>query len=135
MKILNDYKALKIFVENHDSYVIHNNKLFCNVCDVEKFYIPREGISPLKIHLTTDVHSRNLSLKKRQQRLNFESIENSDAFSKDLILFMCRSNIPYLSIELPAFKDFILQYTGKILKNESFYCKNILPIIHQENIN
>jgi len=130
IKLLSTYKALKAFLKVNTCFIIQNNKLWCNICNIEKCYIPREGITPLQKHLTCEAHRNAEKSKYLQTRLNVE-VDSKD-FHSELLLAFAESNIPIHKLESKSLKLFLERWTGKTIKDESFYRKTLLDEIYKK---
>ena len=132
-KPLNQYPALVAFIEKYPVFEIHNNTLFCKVCNVVKVYTPSEGVNPLKRHMRVASHTERLHLKETQTRLNLEKRNSSsllDTFDAKLVLAFTNANIPLHKLNNECFKEFLQEFTNQKIKDESFYRKNILEEIY-----
>ena len=132
VKALKEYQALVDFIERNPCFSIHNDVLFCDICNVIKIYVPAEGIAPLKRHIRSRTHNDCVKLKSTQSRLNFTKQSNSpilESFDAKLVTAFAGANIPLYKLINPKIKAFLEEFTGRKIKDESFYRRNMLEEI------
>jgi hypothetical protein len=98
------------------------------VCNIEKQYIPKEGVAPLHNHINSAAHIAKAELKIVQSRFDIEIGQKFRQFDFELLTSMAKSNIPYLMFESHFFKEFLPKYIGKKIKVGSFYVKSFYLI-------
>ncbi len=122
VKLLKNYTALKSFISDNPVFSIHNNKLYCDACNVKKKYNPKQGIRFLKRHLLSKLHCENVNLGRNQTRLqNVINTEKFSTFDIDLYSAMISSNIPPYKLRNLQFRIFLENYTRFKIKDESYY--------------
>lgn len=110
-KILSKYKALDAFINENTDYSIHNNVLYCDVCNEIKIYVPSEGVSRLRRHLVAESHLKKKQIKERQMRLEYDSdsyVKNT--FHYNLVNAFSKANIPLYKLQNPHLKSFFRKY-------------------------
>ncbi|KAI5154192.1 hypothetical protein ENBRE01_3319, partial [Enteropsectra breve] len=132
MKKLVEYKALKEFMHNFPCFTIVNDTLFCDICNEVKKYNPAEGVKPLKNHLKTAHHLNNEQKCKIQTRINFSG--TNDRFHHNLLTAFIKADIPIHKINNEHFRNFLEVGMQRKINDESFYRKNILKDLYDEEM-
>lgn len=137
VKPLNHYKTLVQFVNNNKCFCINQNKLFCNICNVEKKYIPGEGIRDLQRHINSNTHQISLAAKTKQTRLELDFNEKGILvdFHLELLEMFVKMNIPLYKMKIENFINFISKYTGRNILSESTYRKVLLEKLFEKKRN
>lgn len=135
--MLHEYKALTKFIKQNPCFCINQNKLFCNVCDVERRYSPGEGTRDLERHLRSLSHKSSTERKTIQTRLQLERHfdSNKDSFHSEILELFVKMNIPIYKLQDENLKTFISKYTGKKLLDESMYRKAFLEKVFTKKQN
>lgn len=137
MKTLDQYPALVKFINLNKCFKIRGEHVVCNVCLKPYVYVPNEGVAPLRTHLTSKIHLRNVQSGKKQSPLAFECIQNpnmANQFDVALVKALSAANIPLIKLENEEIKNFFRIYTGIDVKSESWYRKILLEKIYEEDI-
>lgn len=135
---LKKYNALKLFLAEHDVFEIRNQKVYCNLCNKNFEYVPKEGVTPLKKHFKSAQHTQN-SLrnvaKLNQKALNFPFVDKNvlNEFDKDLVDAFTAANIPITKIENEKFRRFLEKYT-KIKQKANHTIENMQLRIYLKKI-
>lgn len=136
-KDLNDYKALKAYLEKNECFKLIGDKITCKICVKTYSYVPREGVAPLKQHLKSKLHCRNLKVNTMQTELNIKTIPNPNTandFDVELIKTFCSANIPLSKLENQDLINFLKKYTGIDVKSESWYRKILLEKLYKNEM-
>ncbi|KAL4126218.1 hypothetical protein QTP88_010444 [Uroleucon formosanum] len=104
----------------------------CNVDVCQRFQVSQ--------HISTTKHKQN---KERQNKFKQQflasspstsSDDNSSTFYTDLCRVFIRADIPIFKLKNPALKDFLEQYTGKTIPEESTIRKKYVNVIYEETL-
>lgn len=96
-------------------------------------------LSSKSTYFSTTKHKQN---KERQNKFKQQfltsspstSSDNSSTFYTDLSRAFIRADIPIFKLKNPALKDFLEQYTGKTIPEESTIRKKYVNIIYEETL-
>ncbi|KAL4096615.1 hypothetical protein QTP88_021534 [Uroleucon formosanum] len=122
--ILNVYDR---FINNEISLIDYLKTLGC-----QRFQVSQ--------HISTTKHKQN---KERQNKFKQQfltsspstsSDDNSSTFYTDLCRTFIRADIPIFKLKNPALKDFLEQYTGKTIPEESTIRKKYVNVIYEETL-
>ncbi|KAL4126245.1 hypothetical protein QTP88_010470 [Uroleucon formosanum] len=111
--------------------------LNCKCCEKSVSIGQRFQVSQ---HISTTKHKQN---KERQNKFKQQfltsspstsSDDNSSTFYTDLCRVFIRADIPIFKLKNPALKDFLEQYTGKTIPEESTIRKKYVNVIYEETL-
>jgi hypothetical protein len=111
--------------------------LYCKCCEKSVSIAQRFQVSQ---HISTTKHKQN---KERQNKFKQQfltsspstsSDDNSSTFYTDLCRAFIRADIPIFKLKNPALKDFLEQYTGKTIPDESTIRKKYVNVIYEETL-
>lgn len=111
--------------------------LYCKCCEKSVSIGQRFQVSQ---HISTTKHKQN---KERQNKFKQQfltsspstsSDDNSSTFYTDLCRAFIRADIPIFKLKNPALKDFLEQYTGKTIPEESTIRKKYVNVIYEETL-
>ncbi len=107
--------ALKTFLIKNTCFQVSGGILFCNFCGESKEYHPKHGVFSLKKHLLTKKHIESSKKESHQNRLQVETIADTEKFHINLTNALIAANIPINKLNNPIFKDFLEDISGKKL--------------------
>ncbi|KAG0430765.1 hypothetical protein DMUE_5633 [Dictyocoela muelleri] len=122
------------FISERDDFKIRNNILVCLFCNKELTYVVKEGTKTLKKHLETKKHienkSRVLEMKTLTECCSLKVINKT--FDERLVEAFAAANIPLYKLQNTVFKTFMEEYTNKMIHDESYYRKLLLPVFEKK---